>query len=469
MDCKNKSLSMFRLVMLNVAAILSLRGLPMIAETGLTMIFYLLFSSLLFLIPTSLISAELASGWPQEGGVYRWTKTAFGSRIGFLAIWLQWIQNVAWFPIVLAFAASSFAYFLGDSELASNRFFTAFFVIASYWTATIITFRGLKITSLLTTLGAILGTVIPGLLIIAIGVIELLKKPIQITIQHNDLLPNFTNINNISFLAGIILLFAGMEVNAVHACSLNKPKTEYPRALFISAFIIFVTFTLGSISIAVILQDDTTNLTAGVMQAFDTIFNKYKLSWITQIIGLLLTFGVSAGVIAWISGPSRGILATAKDGEIPPFLAFTNQNGIQTNILYLQGIIVTALSLIYIFINDVSNVFFMLTALSVSLYLIMYILLFLSAIKLRYSHAHVKRSYTIPGGKAGIWLLSLIGILSSTFALVTGLFPPSSLHIEHPQMYRSIIIGGTLLFTITPLILNSYKNARWSNIELTMN
>ena len=120
---KNKQLGVFVFAMMNVAIVMSLRGLPLMAKEGLSMIFYVLFASFLFLIPVSLVSAELATGWPKDGGVYRWVKEAFGSKLGFTAIWLQWIQNTIWYTTVLAFAAGALSYVFLDPTLAANKFF----------------------------------------------------------------------------------------------------------------------------------------------------------------------------------------------------------------------------------------------------------------------------------------------------------------------------------------------------------
>ena len=124
-----RSLNVFVLAMMNVAVIMSLRGLPMMAKEGLSMFFYLLFAGAVFLIPTSLVSAELATGWPEGGGVYRWVKEAFGGRFGFIAIWLQWIQNVIWYPTVLAFAGGALAYLFLDPKLASSKIFTVIVIL----------------------------------------------------------------------------------------------------------------------------------------------------------------------------------------------------------------------------------------------------------------------------------------------------------------------------------------------------
>ena len=126
-------LGVFTLAMINVSAIVSLRGLPAETTYGLSSAFYYIFAALFFLLPVSLVAAELTTGWPQKGGVFRWVGEAFGPRLGFLAIWLQWIQTTIWFPTVLTFAAVSLA-FMGpdqrwDQALAANNIYVICIVL----------------------------------------------------------------------------------------------------------------------------------------------------------------------------------------------------------------------------------------------------------------------------------------------------------------------------------------------------
>jgi glutamate:GABA antiporter len=464
-DMTNKSaskLSVFGLAMLNVAAVLSLRGLPMMAETGLQMIFYLLFATILFLIPCSLVSAELATGWPEEGGVYRWVKEAFGSRWGFVAIWLQWVQNVIWYPVILAFAASAFAYLLLDPNLANSNEYSAGFIIVVYWGATLITFTGLKTAEKITTFAVIFGTIIPVILIISLcGLWILSGEPLSLFQGKQTFLPDFSQFSNIAFLAGIVLLFAGMEVGAVHVRDLTNPKTQYPKAIFIATLIIVAIFSLGSLAVAVVLPKNQISLTAGIMQAFDKMLSLYHLHWLVPIIGLLVALGALGGVMAWVSGPSKGLLATAKNGEIPPFLAHTNKNGIQTHILLIQALIVTLLASLYLIIDDVSTAFFLLSAMTITLYLIVYMLLFLSALRLRYTQPHVVRAYKIPGGMFGMWCVTLIGLSAVVYAFVIAFFPPAQLHVGTPKLYVGLVVSGLLIFTLFPLVIHACKRPEW--------
>ncbi|MFH1552997.1 MAG: amino acid permease, partial [Candidatus Omnitrophota bacterium] len=457
-----QQLSVFMLAMMNVAIIMNLRGLPMMATEGLSMIFFLLFTMIVFLLPTSLISAELATGWPVGGGVYRWVKEAFGGRLGFVAIWLQWIQNVIWYPTILAFGAGALSYLFLDPALANNKFFNVIVILAVYWGATLMNFRGMKTSGWLTTAGVIGGTIFPGVLIIGLGIVWWLRgNPLEFTLTSHSIFPDFSNFGNISFLAGVILLFAGMEVSAVHALEVKNPKTEYPKAIFLAAAIIVTIFTLSSLAIAAVIPVKSISLTSGIMQGFKDLLHLFNVDWLLPVIGFLVAFGAIGAVTAWIIGPSKGLLATAKDGDLPPFLAHTNKNGVATHILFVQGMIVTVITLVYLLMPNVSSAFFLLTALTAILYLIMYIMLFAAAIRLRYSQPEVHRAYAVPGGNIGMWIVSGVGILGAIFAITVGFFPPAQLTVGSPAFYVIFLIVGIGVCVAAPLIINLCKRPGW--------
>jgi len=460
---KKHYLSVFVLAMMNVAVVMSLRGLPMMAREGTSMVFYILFASLLFLVPVSLVSAELATGWPEDGGVYRWVKEAFGANWGFTAIWLQWIQNVIWYPTVLAFAAGALSYLFIDPSLAGNKFFNVAVILTVYWGATFVNFRGMKSSGWLSTAGVLGGTIFPGVLIIVLGALWWFSgKPVAFTMDTaKGFFPDFSNFSNVAFLAGIVLLFAGMEVGAVHVRDLKDPKSQFPKATFLAMFLIIVIFTLGSLAIAVVLPESEISLNAGIMQAFRGMLHSYGLDFLLPVLGFLAAFGAIGGVTAWIAGPSKGLLATAKNGDIPPLLQKVNRNGVQTHILWIQGMIVTAISLVFLLMPNVSSAFFLLTALTALLYLIMYLLLYASAIKLKFSQPNVHRSYKVPGGKLGMCLVAGFGMIAVIFAIVVGFFPPSMLSIGSPSFYVLFLIIGVVAFVSAPLVIHSLRKPSW--------
>ena len=475
---KNRNITTTQLALMTAAAVISLRGLPMMAQEELTMFFYIFFATFLFLIPAALVGAELGSAFASKGGgVYTWVKEAFNKHMGFTAIFLQWIQNVVWYPTVLGFAAASIAYMIGMPDLAQNGLFVGLFSIAMYWCATLVTLRGTSAISGITSKGFLIGTVLPGIVVIVMAVVwmiggnsvalehipDTVSQVVNIDAAHHvhpRLFPHITGMSDIAFLAGILLLFAGVEVHAVHAPELKKPQTQFPRAMFLAALISFGLFTLGALAVAIITPYDQINLQSGLFTTFQIVFEHYHVGWLTNVMGLLVAFGALAGVMSWISGPSRGLLWTAQEGVLPCFLQKTNKNGVQINILIIQGCIVTLLSSLYIVMNDVSVAFFLLSALTVGLYLLMYMMMYAAGIRLRYTQPDLIRSYRIPGGNAGMWLVGGIGFLAVLFSFIVTFFPPSQLPVGSPAMYTWLVVVGTAVFLSIPFVISFVMDRR---------
>ena len=456
-------LSVFTLVMINVAIICTLRGLPMLAKEGFSLVFYYAVAALFFLIPISLVSAELATGWPPRGpgGVYIWVKEAFGDRCGFLAVWLQWIQNVIWYPTVLSFIGATIAYIF-DPSLATNRLYMICVILVAYWGGTYANFRGMKTTGTISTIGVIAGVFLPGIFIIALAAVWLMTgRSSQIVFSMRTLIPDLTDINKIVLLAGAFLIFSGIEVSAVHAEEVKDPKRDYPRATFISAAIAVTVLILGSLAIAVVVPQKSINLVGGLMEAFSLLLDTYKLKWLVPLVAVFITLGSLGELCSWIVGPSKGLLSTAKHGNIPPFLQRVNENGVPTRILIVQGGIVTVLAFVFLLMPTVSSSYWILSALCILLYLIMYLILFSAAIRLRYSRPEVPRAYRIPGGAAGMWIVAGTGILGALSALIISFFPPSQFKTGNIFFYEGFLITGIIVMCAAPLIISFFKNPAW--------
>ncbi len=462
---------------MTAAAIISLRGLPMMGKEELTMFFYIFFATFLFLIPAAFVSAELGSAFADKGGgVYTWVKEAFNEHLGFTAIFLQWVQNVVWYPTVLSFAAAAIAFLVGSPDLAQNGTYVGIFSIGLYWLATLLTFRGTSTISKITSRGFLIGTVLPGVVIIVMAAVWIIAgHPIALESipatettlisdigghAHPRLFPHITGLSNIAFLAGIVLLFAGVEVHAVHAMEMKNPARQFPVAILLAAVISLVLFTLGALAVAVIVPYDQINIQDGLMVTFRNVFDTFNMGWMTNVMGALVAFGALGGVMSWISGPSRGLLWTAREGQLPKTLAKTNKNGIQVNILVTQGIIVTVLSSLYFFIKDVSVAFFLLSALTIGLYLVMYMLMYAAAIRLRRTRPDLPRAYKVPGGRAGMWAVAGIGFVAVAFAFVVSFFPPSQLPIGSPLTYVGLVLLGNIIFLSAPLIISTRQRRK---------
>ena len=456
-----RMLTVFSLAMINIAAIGSVKNWPVIAEYGFSSIFYFLLAAIIFLFPVSFVAAELATGWPKNGGVFVWVKEAFGHRTGFLAIWLLWIQNAIWYPTILSFIAATISYIF-DPSLADNTTYTLSVILITFWVATLANLLGMKISSWISTFGVVFGTFIPGSLIILLGMIWYFTgKPIEISLTWDSFIPNVGSIDQMVLFTGVLLSLCGMEMSAVHAKDVLNPKKNYPKAILLSAGLILGMSILGVLAISSVIPKEQISLVAGSMQAFSYFVDAYGLKWMTPYIAALMTLGAFGSLSTWIIGPTKGLLAAAQSGDLPPYFRAVNKAKMPTRLLLAQVIFVSFLSLLFVFMPTVSSAYWILSAIVVQLYLVMYILLFAAAIKLRYKSPHVDRPYKIPGGKIGMWSIAGLGIASSTFALIIGFFPPSQIQTGNLLFYVLFLISGVILACFTPSIILLFQKPEW--------
>ncbi|NGX45283.1 MAG: Glutamate/gamma-aminobutyrate antiporter [Chlamydiae bacterium] len=453
-----RSLGLFTLAMINVAAVGNVRNWPFISEYGFASLFYLILAAVVFFFPVSLVSAELATAWPERGGVYAWVKEAFGHRMGFLAAWLQWIENIGWYPAVLSFISGTIAYALAP-HLAENTLYTLGMVLALFWLATFANFFGMQASGWLSKMGAFCGLLIPGAIIITLGAMWIIGgNPLQIAFTWDSFIPEFS-IDHMVLFTGVLLAFGGMEMSANHAREVENPQRDFPRAIFFSAALILALTILGVLAVAIVIPQKEISLVAGAMQALAVFFNKYGMTKFLPWIAILITLGTFGAVATWIIGPSKALLAAAEGGDLPKAFTKSNRHGAPVGMLLFQGVLVTIISLLFLLMPTVSSAFWVLNVVAAQLYLLMYILMFIAAIRLRYKRPNQKRLYSVPGGNMGMWIVSGLGIVGSAFALIVGYFPPAQIAVGSQSFYTGFLVVCTLLGCSAPFILAAVTKA----------
>lgn len=449
----NKPLTIFSLTMMNVIAVDSLRNLTVSAEYGTALIFFYVVAAIMFYIPSVLIGAELATGWPQTGGAYIWIREAFGRKVGFLAMWLQWGYNVAWFPTILAFIAGTVGY-LVSPDLAVNKHYLLATVLVLYWAVTLVNCFGVKVSARLSVIGAVVGTLLPMLFIIILGAAWFFgERQLQINFSFSSFWPDAEGFSNLGFLVGLIFSLMGMEMSAVHAGEVDKPEKNYPKALLYSSILIWFSLVLSSLAIALVIPKQQLNLVSGLVDAFNLFLSAYGLSILLPLVILAIVIGCLASVSAWVIGPTRGLLIAAKESDVMRSLHRTNKREAPVAILVFQAIVFTALSSVFLLMPTINSSYWILTALTSQLALLYYALLFASALRLRYTAPMVKRAYEIPGGKLGMWIVVVFGIISCIAAILLGFLPPAQLHIQNVFSYEAFLIGGFIVFCGVPFLI----------------
>jgi amino acid transporter len=357
--------------------------------------------------------------------------------------------------------AISFAYII-DPSIATNKTYLTVIIITVFWISTILNFFGMKISGWVSTVCALIGTIFPAIIIISLAAIWLfLGNPSQISFTFNNFVPKINSFSQFALLSSILMSLSGMEMSAVHANEVKNPTKNYPISIFISAIIIIGILSLGALAIAIVIPVGDIELPAGAIQAITKFLAAYHLPQLTPLVALFLTIGALGMVTTWTIGPVKGMYATAEHGELPIFLQKLNKHQVPINLLLVQAIIVTVFSFVFVLTPTVSTSYFVLINLSAHLYQAMYILMFISAIVLRYKKPDVERKYKIPFGNAGIWILGLVGIIGTAFSMIMGYFPPIQLQGFNIYFYETFSIGGTIIFCAIPFIIRHYRKPAW--------
>ena len=453
-----RALGVFSIIMITVGSVDSVRNLPTTALFGSSLIFFFTLGALLFLLPAALVSAELASASTESGGIYNWIKEAFGPRAGFLAVWFQWAENIVWYPAILSFVAGSIGYLMSP-ELVQNKTFLMTIILSAFWITTFINLLGMNVSAWFSTLCAISGLIIPMILIISLGILWLIQgHPLQIHFTSASILPHFNQPQTWVALTGIMLSFGGIEIATVHAGDVENPQRAYPLAMLISTIVILITLVLGSLSIAIVLPEKQISLVAGLMQAFTAFFEAYHLGWILPLIAIMLVIGGMGSVNNWIIAPTRGLLVAAKDGMMPKHFQKENRFGAPVTLLIYQAVIVTFIAMAFLLMPSVNGSYWLLTALAAQLYMIMYLMMFVACVRLRYKKTNDNRHFQIPGGNWGVWIIAAIGCMATVGTLILGFIPPDTIQVGSTAHYEKLLIAGLILMSLPPFLFRSRKS-----------
>ncbi|MFC8171017.1 APC family permease [Streptomyces sp. NPDC057242] len=451
------TLTWVTLALMTTASVASLRAAPTMAVYGLACVFLYLVPAIVFLLPTALVSAELASGW--SGGVYRWVSEGLSKPLGFLAVWCQFAMTIFYYPSLLAFVASTIAYVI-DPSLASNGVYTAIVIMVLYWTGVWVSSRGTKALAGLSSWGLIIGTLVPGTVLVVLGMVFLGQGNASAApMGANHLLPQWTGLASLVLIVNNFLSYSGMEMNAVHVSSLKDPAKEYPKSMFLAVGLVLLIFILPALAISWVVPSDQLSLTAGVMQAFNAFFSYFHVGWMTPIAAVMLISASLGGMLTWLAGPSKGLLEISRsEGYLPPFLQKLNKYGIQQNILVTQGVVTSVIALLYALIPNVSSVYWIFSTITTQVYLIVYLLMFVAAMRLRKTRPDHPRGYRAPA----LGLLCSVGLLASLAALAIGFVPPSQFGGSSVWSYVLVIGGGlVVLGLLIPALFLKFRKPDW--------
>src|SRR6476469_6467982 len=450
------------LAFMTTASVASLRSAPTMAVYGLTCVFLYLVPAVIFLLPQALVAAELASGW--TGGVFRWVSEGLSPRWGLLALRCQFAMTIFYYPTLLGFVASTLAYIF-NPDLADNGVYTGIVIVTVFWLGVLLSARGgTGGIAKLASSGLLVGTLIPGAVLVILVVVYLLQGNASAAPMDADhLIPKWTGIASLVLIVNNFLSYSGMEMNSVHVGSLKNPRKEFPRAMFFACGLVLLIFILPALAISWVIPADQLSLTAGVMQAFDAFFAYFNLQGLVPIVAIALVCASAGGMLTWLAGPSKGLLLIArKEGYLPPFFQHQNENEFPVNILVVQGAITTVIALLYALVPSVSSAYWILSVMTTQVYLIVYLLMFVAAVNLRKRQPDVTRGYTAPA----LTFLCVVGFVASAAAILIGFVPPSQFENGSDVAYVGLILAGTVLLgLLPPWMFLRFRKPEWKKAD----
>jgi amino acid transporter len=259
--------------------------------------------------------------------------------------------------------------------------------------------------------------------------------------------------------------YAGVEVNAVHVDDLRDAPREFPRSVLFAVILILLVFILPTLAISVAVPAAHISLTAGVMQAFRSLLNHFGLGLVEPIIGVGLVVASLSGLLDWLTGPSSGLVDIGRErGYLPRYLQHVNANGVPLRVLVLQGIVITLIGLLYALVPTVSRAYWVFAALATEVYLIMYVLMFVAAARLRRRDPGHQRGYRAPA----LMTICVVGSVASAAACAVGLLPPSQLgHVSAPAYAIALLAGVLAVGVLPPLLLYRLRRPGWKAPQST--
>ncbi len=446
-------LGLWDLVLLNVVAITGLRWwLTSASGYGYGALPLWLLALVAFFIPSGLAVIDLTSRYPEEGGIYAWTKRAFGDGHGFISGWCLWTNNLFYFPTLLIFIAGNLLFTLGPdfAHLEQSPLFMASLSLVLFWFVILVNIRGLSYGRWITNVGA-LGTWIPAMLLIVLGGYALFRLGAATPVTEGALVPVFT-VGTLAFFSQICFALSGLEVGSMMGEEIVEPRRNVPRAIFISGGIITGIYLLGTAALLIALPREEVGLLSGAAYAIAAVQEKTGLGFLAGASALLIGIGGLGGVSAWLAGCSRIPYVAGIDRYLPaafgrvhprygsPHIAIL-ATGVSSSLIIILGFAGAQVREAYLFLIDITII----------VYFIPYVYLFAALIKLaRDRSPRPEGAIPVPGGVTGAGLVGMLGLTTTLVALVFSLFPPEGIN---PVWFLAKVIGGCAVLVLLGWIL----------------
>jgi amino acid transporter len=448
----DRALGLRDLVLFNLVAVVGLRWLATAAKAGPSALALWVLAGLLFFVPQGLVVTELSSRFPQEGGIYQWTKRALGEKHGYLCGWCYWICNVLYYPNLLISTAviATFVIGKGESALVNDWTYVLTATLACLWFAVLMNIVGVGTGKWLQNAGG-LGTYIPGMILIVLGGIAVFTgHPSVNPITPRNVVPDLGHFSGLNLWASIAFAFAGLELSSAMGGEVRNPRVTLPRAILIAAPLVALVYILGTGALLWLVPKGEINIVSGFLQATTAGARAISPSlwWLAPLSAAAYTLGNIGGVGAWLTGPARVAFAIGLDRYFPPAFGRVHP---KWKTPYVAILVQAGLATIFLLLSvlgkgtTVERAYLILLDTQLLVYFIPYCYLFISFL-IHKRTPPPPGTIIVPGGRAGAWAAGVSGLFVTVFAMIVAMVPPAD--EPNPGLFEIKVVGGALGFVI---------------------
>ncbi|MFB0515313.1 MAG: APC family permease [Candidatus Neomarinimicrobiota bacterium] len=431
------------LILLHIVAVVGLRWLLTAANIGPSSIILWLLAVLFFFIPQGLAILELSSRLPEEGGIYVWTREAFGPFHGFICGWAYWVNNLIYYPSLIVFVAGNSVFVLGQqyASLADNTIYQIGFSLAILWLAMGLNIVGLRTGRWVQNTGATANWIAVALLII-LGAAALNLGMGQNPFTVGSLLPNLSQ-RNVGLWSSLCFALAGLELAVVMGGEVRDPARSLPRSILIAAPLIAGTYIIGTLAVLTTFTGSGIDLVTGVVETIAGAGERLGLP-LTRLAGLLIILTGLGGIGAWLAGSARVPFVVGLDRYLPPVLGRIHPRWETPYVaLLVQGIGASIFILLGALGSSVEEAYLVLVDTTIIVYFIPYLYLFLAVPVLRRRNTGIERpAFMIPGGTIGVTLVAGCGFATTAISIVLATLPTDV--ATSPLWFVTKVVGGAV-------------------------
>ncbi len=467
-------ISILALTLMNVTIIAGIGNDVQQAFYGLSSVTYFAIGAICFFIPTALVAAELASGWSNRGGIFRWVGEGLGKGWALTCLLILWFQTMINFGMGMPSYAATIMFYTPMYDKAVQfaqhpqhevLIMTGFIIL--YWVLTFVATKGVKAFANVAKYGVLIGTFIPLALMIILTIVWLCEghQP-AIPMTPKGLIPKWNGMSTLALAAGVFFSYTGIDMNAAHIKQLKHPEKDFTKAMFISMILVFLIFVVGTVIIAMVVPENQINVIYTLNTVFRTLGATIGIPWLYMVLVWAGLCNVLASVITNMAGPSFMLGQAGGSGFLPHWFQEKNKHEMPAHLMYTQIAGMTIIAYLVKLLPNVEGFVIMLTQTITVLYLFYYILMFTTFLKLRYDQPNRPRAFKVPGGKFGAWFVAGLGLLSSIFGIILAIYPPAQVKAEvgSPVVYISVIL--ILVAVILGICFVMYQLSKHHNWEI---